>query len=43
MAVRKERPMADGPTQLTTCFPNRLPNNPLIKNPIAGKRGMSQT
>src|SRR4030042_2402867 len=43
MEVRKARPMAEGPTTLTTVFPRRLPKNPLITKPIAGNRGINQT
>jgi hypothetical protein len=43
MEVRKESPIAAGPTQLTTFFPKRLPNSPLIKKPIAGNKGINQT
>jgi hypothetical protein len=41
--VRKESPMAEGPTQLTTFFPKSLPKSPLIIKPIAGKSGINQT
>src|SRR4030042_1965266 len=37
MEVRKARPMAEGPTTLTTVFPRRLPKNPLITKPIDKK------
>jgi hypothetical protein len=46
MEVRKESPIAEGPTQLTTFFPttpNSLPKSPLITKPIAGNRGINQT
>jgi hypothetical protein len=43
MEVRKESPMAEGPTQLTTFFPKLLPKNPLIIKPIAGNTGINQT
>jgi len=46
MEVRKESPIAEGPTQLTTFFPttpNNLPKSPLITKPIAGNRGINHT
>jgi hypothetical protein len=43
MEVRKESPSAEQATQLTVFLSKRLPKNPLIKNPIAGNRGINQT
>jgi hypothetical protein len=41
--VRKDSPITEGPTQLTTFFPRLLPKSPLIIKPIAGNRGINQT
>jgi hypothetical protein len=43
MEVRKESPRAEQATHPTTFFEYCLPKNPLIKNPIAGNRGINQT
>ncbi len=41
--VKKESPRAEQPIHPTTALLYRFPKNPLIKNPIAGNKGINQT